>query len=73
MSPASCTWMREQFLDIANMVLIGCADEMVVGDVARVPGGAEGGAHPIGERFRRHASIRCGLGDLVAVLIVPVR
>src|SRR5207247_5451026 len=56
-------------LHIADMVRVRGTDKVIVGNVTRVPGCAEGHAHLIGKRLRSHARVCSSLGDLVTVLI----
>jgi hypothetical protein len=53
----------------AHVVVVGGADEVVVGDAAGVPGVAEDLTDPIGVCLRRRAGCGRGLRDLVAVLV----
>src|SRR5262245_46544502 len=61
--------LLEKLLHVTNMVVIGCADEMVVGDVTGVPRRPKRGTHPIGKLLWADSCVGCGLGDLVAMFI----
>src|SRR5262245_39848702 len=61
--------LLEKLLYVTNMVVIGCANEMIVGDVTGVPRRPKRSTHPIGKLLWADSCVCCGLGDLVAMFV----
>src|SRR5262245_61128793 len=62
-------YLLEKLLYVTNMVVVSCADEMIVGNIAHVPRRPKSGTHAIGKLFRAEAWVCCGLGDFIAMFI----